>query len=175
MPCCGVVLLRRYLDAAEDPYNPLRGEHQRYTDYISMREDVLCKQEDVDLKAPIIICEIYGPFMAAVLGAIRAVAVSASAFSVHSYQVCACVCWGVGGWEGVGGQRSPGVALQPLAGGDECVAIAACSTSLFATDYVCLLLVWCSPAGARSPTVVLLTSCWGPATRARGRRSCMHR
>lgn len=72
------VLSRRYLDAAQDPRSPLRGrEWQRYTDYISMREDVLGKAEDVELKAPIIICEIYGPYTAAVLGAIRAVAMSA--------------------------------------------------------------------------------------------------
>lgn len=77
VPCCGAMLSCRYLDAAQDLRNPLR-ERQRYTDYISMREDVLGKAEDVDLKAPIIICEIYGPYTVAVLGAIRAVAVSAA-------------------------------------------------------------------------------------------------
>lgn len=63
----------RYLDRAGDSDNPLR---RRYTDYESMRMDVLGKKDDVEFKAPITICDIYGPRTQDVLDAIHSVAVS---------------------------------------------------------------------------------------------------
>jgi hypothetical protein len=180
VPCALLLchVTRRYLDRAN---NPLR---RRYTDYISMRGDVLGKAEDVDLKAPVVICEMYGPSTAAVLGAIRAVAVS----GLHLY------CSSKGG-----------ILLWYLACGlgwhcgRVLVEDSGCVRCLRAFDHVrqCRPPGWCAwrwllsvapvvtscvPAAclilsflSRSPTVALLTSCWAPATRARDRRSCTHR
>jgi hypothetical protein len=78
----------RYLDRAVDADNPLR---RRYTDYESMRIDVLGKKDDVEFKAPITICDIYGSRTQEVLDAIHSVAVSGPGGSSKEH-CCFCTC-----------------------------------------------------------------------------------
>lgn len=61
------------MDTRDDPRNYLR---KRYDDYDSMRGIVLCKGDEVDLKAPIILVDLYKEQTLRVLKAIRAAEVS---------------------------------------------------------------------------------------------------
>jgi hypothetical protein len=74
-----IAVLGRYLDAAQDPNNPFR----TYGSYENMKQQVLAKSDETDLKAPIALCEMYGQQTEALLNAI------------HATQVCAGqFCWG---------------------------------------------------------------------------------
>lgn len=64
----------RYLSAQEDAANPLRRLHRNYDD---LSFTVLRKGEEPSLKAPLIVCEVFGQRTEAVLRAIQAVLVGA--------------------------------------------------------------------------------------------------
>lgn len=65
----------RYLSREADPHNDLR---RLYRDgYESLKQSVMKSDDDADLKAPIVVCEVYGPDTKAVLESIKAVTVSA--------------------------------------------------------------------------------------------------
>lgn len=78
-PCCVMLSLNclvpcRYLTWEQDSTNKLR----HYGSYDKMKETVLAKKDEVDLKAPIALCEMYGLQTEAVLNAIKRVRVSES-------------------------------------------------------------------------------------------------
>lgn len=69
--CVGAVC--RYVDERHDRDNWLR---RRFSSYDFLHATVLAKGDDVELKAPVVLCDMYKEQTEAVLNAIQAVAVS---------------------------------------------------------------------------------------------------
>lgn len=140
------VLLDRYLDRSDDE-DDLR---KSYTDYQSLREEVLMEGEEVGYKAPLVIVDAYAEQTLEVLSAMEAVAVSLS----NGKRVQGLSLWK----QGVTAVTGPNTALHPAASAGvllHCMShTRAHNDALYSALFACLGLLGCPAAAA---AVVLLS------------------